>query len=305
MSKIHEALKRAAGKSGDAAGDVPSGGSAVDAVDPTGQAAGPAAQLPHTSAGKLKENLQGTIDPPPLPFNKLRAYRLEVHHHVVIIHQPKSLAAEQFRTLRTRIQNLPSDSRHSILLVTSPGPGEGKTLVSVNLAMSLAQEVDAKVLLVGCDLRRPSIHRFLGLEDGQQPGLSEHLNGHVSLEKAIWRFGGTSLHVLTAGSMPDNPSELLGSRRMERTMAYLAGQFDYVVLDAPPLNPVADPAILIPLVDGVLMVVRYGQTGNASLNKALETFPEDKVLGFVFNAAELRFSGYYYSYEYSDESSEQ
>ncbi len=88
---------------------------------------------------------------------------------------------------------------------------------------------------------------------------------------------------------------------MEETLKYLAGQFDQVVLDAPPLNPVADPAILIPLVDGVLMVVRYGQTGRASLSKALETIPEEKALGMVFNAANMRFSGYYYSYEYSEE----
>ncbi len=91
---------------------------------------------------------------------------------------------------------------------------------------------------------------------------------------------------------------------MARTLDYLAGQFDQVVLDAPPLNPVADPAILVPLVDGVLMVVRYGQTGRASLSRALEIIPEDKTLGMVFNAADMRFSGYYYSYEYSDEQSE-
>lgn len=292
MSKIHEALKRAAG------------------TTPAESIVGPAAEDPRTNGGgegtvetqrAAEENPRGAEGPPPLPFNKLRAYRLEAHHHVVIEHAPKSLAAEQFRTLRTRIQRISNESPRTILLVTSPGPGEGKTLVSVNLALSLAQEMDSRVLLVGCDLRRPSIHRFLGLSADQQLGLHEYLEGQVSLEKAIWRFGGTSLHVLNAGSVPENPSELLGSRRMEKTLNYLAGQFDQVVLDAPPLNPVADPAILIPLVDGVLTVVRYGQTGRAGLSKALELVPKDKALGLVFNAADMRFSGYYYSsYEYSE-----
>ena len=279
MSKIHEALKRAVG------------------TTPDGSNVEPAAEGPRTN-----DSGEGAVEgPPPLPFDRLRAYRLEAHHHVVSESAPKSMAAEQFRTLRTRIQRISTGSPCKTLLVTSPGPGEGKTLVSVNLAMSMAQEVDSRVLLVGCDLRRPSVHRFLGLSEDQQPGLNDYLEGRVTLEKAIWRFGGTSLHVLTAGSIPENPSELLGSQRMERTLKYLAGQFDQVVLDAPPLNPVADPAILIPLVDGVLMVVRYGQTGRASLSKALETIPEEKALGMVFNAANMRFSGYYYSYEYSEE----
>jgi len=286
MSKIHEALKRAAGDP-----EVKSAGRDGQATDtPT-----PAGEM---SAASGAQRLSGKGDLPPLPFEKLRAYRLEADRGLVTEHEPKSLAAEQFRTLRTRILRMAQDNPHKLLLVTSPAPGDGKTLVSSNLAMSLARRVDARVLLVDCDLRRPSVHRFFGMTGDDQSGLHEYLTGQVPLEKVIWRYGGTSLHVLTAGPVPDNPSELLGSRRMERTVRYLASQFDCVVFDAPPLNPVADPAILIPMADGVLTVVRYGRTGRAGLDKALEAIPEEKFLGLVFNAAEMKFSGYYYSYDY-------
>jgi capsular exopolysaccharide synthesis family protein len=289
MSKIHEALKKAAGVQGQRPGeDVPAApAEAATAAADTG--------LPDTNEREQSRSI------PPLPFNLLRAYRLETNRGLVTEHEPKSVAAEQFRTLRTRIQRLAADRPKKLVLVTSPGAGDGKTLVSSNLSLSLAQGVDCKVLLMDCDLRRPFVHRFLNLPNEEQPGLHEYLTGQVPLERAIWRVGGTSLHVLTSGPVPDNPSELLGSRRMEQTLRYLTSQFDYVVLDAPPLNPVADPSILIPLADGVLTVVRYGRTGRVGLTKALEAIPAEKVLGLVFNAAELRFSGYYYSYEYAEQ----
>lgn len=300
MSKIHEALKKAAGERDGRSDD---GAPAIPDIDGSTLTETTVAQ-PEMNDGERhggRETTESSRSVPSLPFNKLRAYRLETHRGLVTEHEPNSLAAEQFRTLRTRIHRLSADRPRRLLLVTSPGPGDGKTLISSNLALSLAKGVDCRVLLVDCDLRRPSVHRFLGLPNEDQPGLNEYLTGQVSLEKAVWRFGGTSLHVLTSGPIPDNPSELLGSRRMERTLRYLTDQFDHVVLDAPPLNPVADPAILIPLADGVLTVVRYGQTGRVGLTKALEAIPEDKALGFVFNAAEMRFSGYYYSYEYAEQ----
>lgn len=286
MSKIHEALKRAAGDMGE------------ESSKPAGPSSpGPDTESPPASAGSVRPDSGW----PPLPFEKLRAYRLEADRGLVTEYEPKSLAAEQFRTLRTRILRLAQDRPRKLLLITSPALGDGKTLVSSNLAMSLARRVDAKVLLVDCDLRRPAVHRFFGLNGGEQPGLHDYLTGQVPLEKVIWRYGGSSLHVLSAGSVPDNPSELLGSQRMERTVRYLAGQFDSVVFDAPPLNPVADPAILIPLADGVLTVVRYGRTGRAGLKRALEAIPEEKFMGLVFNAAEMKFSGYYYNYDYGTE----
>jgi len=303
MSKIHEALKRAAGRLNEG-GEVPPEPSADDGVDSAASVEQRSEPRRFGDDGRIAggdESVSLPGEPPDLPLKKLRAYRLQFQRMVVTDYQPKSLAAEQFRTLRTRIQNICGESRCSPLLVTSPGPGEGKSLVSVNLSLALAQEMDVKVLLMDCDLRRPSVTRFLGMEDEQQPGLSEYLEGRVPLDRAIWRCGGTNLHVITAGAIPDNPSEKLGSRKMERTLLYLARQFDHVVMDAPPLNPVADPAILIPMSKGVLTVVRYGRTGRASLEKALGVVPNEKHLGVVFNAAELRYTQHYYAYNYGND----
>lgn len=311
MSKIHEALKRAAAGSGESnsGSDAPleDKGRPVEEPLATADEASRPVRPERSSTVTVAEEAAGTPAPRDgtrlgLDFQRLRAFRLDPLPGLVTASEPKSLSAEQFRTLRTRIQRLSTDSPRRLLLVTSPGPGEGKTMVSVNLAMSMSQEVDSRVLLVDCDLRRPNVHRLLGMASNEHPGLTECLTGQVPLEKAIWRYGGSkSLYVLTAGSIPDNPSELLGSKRMGEILEFLAGQFDQVVLDAPPLNPVADPAILIPAADGVLAVVRYGQTGRASLCKALEDIPEEKLLGLVFNAAELRFSRYYYTYDYAEE----
>lgn len=198
---------------------------------------------------------------------------------------PKSAAAEQYRQLRTRLSLTEGGSQIRTVLITSPQKGEGKSITSANLALTMAQEVQRRVILIEADLRKPSLQHLFGLPDG--PGLSEYLSGAADLQSVMKVLPDHHLTVIPAGSSPVNPAELLGSTAMRRLLDSLRTTFDRVILDTPPVLPLADVAILAPMVDGTLMVVRAGYTPKPAIENALRAFDSSRLLGVVLNESGL------------------
>lgn len=207
---------------------------------------------------------------------------------------PKSAAAEQYRSLRTRLSLSEGAAGLRTVLVTSPQKGEGKSITAANLALTMAQELQRRVVIVEADLRKPSLQHLFGLPGG--PGLAEYLSGAVELADAMRFLPDFNLTVIPAGSMPMNPAELLGSTAMRRMLDQLRTRFDRVILDSPPVMPLADVAILAPLVDGALLVVRAGVTPKPAIENALRSFDSSRLLGVVLNE-----SGREQQYQYGGE----
>ncbi|GAB3793893.1 tyrosine-protein kinase domain-containing protein [Nocardioides ungokensis] len=205
--------------------------------------------------------------------------------------------AEAFRVLRTNMQYVEVDQDQRVFVVSSSLPGEGKSTTAVNLAITLAL-AKQRVVLVECDLRRPLIAQRLNLDDGV--GTTSVLIGKVQLNDALQPYDETGLQVLTSGPIPPNPSELLQSHAMEKLLGELRDQFDIVILDAPPLLPVTDAALLAAQADGALVVVRHGKTTRDQLKHAIERIEavDAKPIGVVINLAPSRRTGRSYGYGY-------
>lgn len=197
------------------------------------------------------------------------AYDSEASKRPLIVHaDPRSPRAESFRTLRTNLQFLNVENGPRSFVVSSAGPGEGKSTTTANLAIALA-ETGARVALIDGDLRLPRVADYMGLEGGV--GLTDVLIGRVHLADAIQQWGTGKLFVLTSGPVPPNPSELLGSTAMDNVLAALTEHFDYVLVDAPPLLLVTDAAVLSKKTRGVIMVAASGKTKKQELQGAFRT----------------------------------
>ena len=196
---------------------------------------------------------------------------------------PRSLAAEQYRSLRTRIRQSENGRSLRTIIITSPGKGDGKSLSAANLALTMAQEFQQRVLLVDGDLRRPSVHHLFGI--GDAPGLADVLMGGASLEDALVTVPDHELTILPAGIPPSHPAELLGSATMRRLVDTVRTRFDRIVVDMPPVEPLADVHIVSPMADGILMIVRAGQTARPAIDRALAGLELSKVIGLVLNEA--------------------
>lgn len=209
---------------------------------------------------------------------------------------PQSPRAESFRQIRTNLQfaNISSTSRTT--LVTSSLPGEGKSTTATNMAIALAQ-AGQHVVLVDADLRRPSVAAYLGLEGNA--GLTTALVGDADVEDLLQPWGSDDLHVLTAGIIPPNPSELLGSEEMTKLIGRLENRFDIVIIDAPPLIPVTDASVLSQKVGGVVLVVGSGKVKSQEFEKSLASLHmvNASVLGIVLNLLPTKGAdAYAYSY---------
>jgi protein-tyrosine kinase len=194
---------------------------------------------------------------------------------------PKSPAAEQYRGLRTRLAHTEGAHTMRTFLVTSPQKGEGKSITSANLALTMAQELHRHVVLVEADLRKPSLQHLFGLPPG--PGLADYLSGAADLDAVMKFLPDYHLTVITGGSAPTNPAELLGSTAMRRMLDQLRTRFDRVILDSPPILPLADVAVLAPMIDGTLLVVRAGFTPRPAIENALRAFDSSRLIGVVLN----------------------
>jgi len=212
---------------------------------------------------------------------------------------PRSIAAEQYRSLRTRIRQAENGRAMRSIIITSPSKGDGKSLTAANLALTMAQEFQPRVLLLDADLRRPSIHTLFGIPE--TPGLADVLMGGASLDDALLTLEEHHLAILPAGVPPTHPAELLGSASMRRTLDTLRTRFDRIIIDMPPVEPLADVHILSPLTDALLMMVRAGATEKPAIDRALAGLDASKVLGLVLNETVSdgkadEYGGYGYGY---------
>lgn len=197
------------------------------------------------------------------------AYDPEAKKRPLIVHaDPRSPRAESFRTLRTNLQFLEVDSSSRTFVVSSAGPGEGKSTTTANLAIALA-ETGARVALVDGDLRLPRVAEYMGIEGNV--GLTNVLIGQIEIADALQKWGKTDLFVLPSGPIPPNPSELLGSTTMDRVLKPLEEYFDYILIDAPPLLLVTDAAVVGKKTRGVILAAASGKTRKPELTAAIRT----------------------------------
>ena len=207
---------------------------------------------------------------------------LNGHEQLVTFASPRSPAAEAYRQLRTNIQFSSLDRPLKTLLVTSTNPEEGKSTTLANLAITIAQ-TGSKVLIVDCDLRRPSIHSIFGIKNNV--GLTSAMVDTSLANLPAQDVGIPNLSVLTSGPLPPNPSELLGSQRMQELMAKLRESADYVLFDSPPVLAVTDAAVLASKLDGVLLVINAGHTKREMAKKAKAALDKvnANIVGVVLN----------------------
>ncbi len=190
-----------------------------------------------------------------------------------------SIGAEKFRVLSTRLRRMQQERRVKKVVLTSSGPGEGKSLIAANLAATLGR--NQRVLLLEGDLRRPALSPLFGFTELK--GLSDYLTGAEPIGRVVYRLEPSQLHLLPAGTIVQDPMQLLESRRLADLINDFATSFDWIIIDSPPLVPLADTAVLARLADGLLLVVRGEKTPKRLLQKAAESLNGDPLLGVVLN----------------------
>ncbi|MFI3163397.1 MAG: CpsD/CapB family tyrosine-protein kinase [Bacillota bacterium] len=204
---------------------------------------------------------------------------------------------EAFRNIATNLSfscPKPEDGGARKIFMSSSNPAEGKTTVVVNLAYTLAKS-KAKVLLIDCDLRKPRINRYFGVE--RHPGISDFVSGQdIDETKLVHRTHIEGLDIITSGTIPPNPIELLTSKMMEKTLEVFSKEYDYILFDTPPINHVADTLALAPLTDGGILVIRAKQSNHTCLAETLRQleFVGCKIFGTILNGQDEKESGYGY-----------
>jgi capsular exopolysaccharide synthesis family protein len=208
--------------------------------------------------------------------------------------------AEAFRAIRTNVLFSSADAGPKSLVVTSTSPGEGKTVVSANIAMSLAL-AGQRTLLIDADMRRPKSHELFGVS--MEPGLSNVMVGDAKASEAVKKTEMPGLWLLAAGKHPPNPAELLGSRRFKDFIGSLGSYFDWVIIDSPPVMAVTDASVVAHFAHGVVFVVGSEMTTRAAARAALDQLDQAKAkyVGGILNRVDVRKNPYYYSRYYRRE----
>ena len=299
MSRIHEALKKAAEQRAPAATDTPAP-SILDVVPqvPVQRPAAILEDVKHSSP--VMKPVESTVPP---SFEQISSrcvhpeWTLDPRFSVFTGLESDHSSAERFRTLRSRLSQARDTRPLKKILVTSSIPAEGKSFIASNLAQSFVRQADRRVLLIDADLRAPRLHTALGAPP--TPGLTEYLRGEANEYQVIQQGRDQNLCFIPYGSEVSDPSELLSHERMRRLMEIVSPAFDWIILDSPPVLPVHDASILADLCDGVLFVVRAGATESVLAEKAVSEFRQKNLLGVVLNGTSRADSyGGYYETEY-------
>ncbi len=220
-----------------------------------------------------------------------------IDSRIISYFDPKSPITEQYKILKTNILSSKNERSPRTILITSAIHSEGKTVTALNLAITMAQAVNnPKIVLIDADLRRGRMTKYLGTK--QEVGLTEILQGKTKIEEAIFKIDIENLAFIASGSYPENPAELLNSESMKRFLSDLKVNFDFIVIDTPPIIPVTDPGILGAQADGVLMVIQAGRTQRGIVEHASELLHQAhaKLLGYVLTNIEYHLPEYIYRY---------
>jgi capsular exopolysaccharide synthesis family protein len=221
----------------------------------------------------------------------------EIPVELISVHSPKSTASEAYRGLRTSILLSSADNKPRVIMVTSAGPLEGKTLTSSNMAVTMARSHQS-VLLIDGDMRRPRVHKVFKTD--HKKGLSGILAGTDKTADVVIETPVKGLYLLPVGQIPPDPSELIGSKTMGRLLSSLKEKFEIIIIDTPPLTAVTDALVLSQFVDGVMLVTRTGITPRQVIKASLEQLQAAKanILGVVLNGVNTGKDSYYYSHYY-------
>lgn len=234
-----------------------------------------------TGAGLARENAAALADSAlDLDLERAPAVRFRASSGVLLL-DPLETPSEEFRTLRTRLEQLQSARVIQTVLIASPSAGDGKSFTAANLALAEAQLADNPTLLCDFDLRGPILHTVFQTE--RSPGISDYLVGKAALHQAMRRIGDSSLFVMPAGQAVINPLELLHLKEVGRLMGRLRKAFRRILLDSPPLLAASDANLLAGLADGTLLVTRIGVTTLDSMGRAIESLGQESILGIVAN----------------------
>jgi protein-tyrosine kinase len=301
MSRIHEALKKAAEERSSqlVAGTVPDlavvaagfESPSVDRVQVVTPAASSTRASERSSFLSFDELLRHCAHP---------NWHLDPRMNVFLETHDRKIGTEQFRTLRSRLYQIASTRPLKRVLVTSSVPAEGKTTIAANLAHSIMRQPERRVLVIDADLRVSRMHQLFGAPRG--PGLTDFLKGEADQYAVIQNGLGENLCLIPAGSEVSNPSELLLGERMKKLLDLAAPVFDWIILDSPPALAVHDASSLADLCDGVLFVVKAGETDHRLAAKASSEFMKKNLLGVVLNGVEKHDSyGDYYTGYVNDE----
>ena len=223
----------------------------------------------------------------PVSYRKVRFAK-----PIAALDRNESVANEQFKLLSSKLEMVNKKAGQKVIAFTSAVKGEGKSVVSLNTAFVLATAFGKNVVFVECDLRKPSsLQEYLSAEG---PGLSEVLKGAAKLDETICSLEDTGLHIIKAGAYDENSADLIGTAGTFDVISSLKRNFDFVVLDCPPVIPLADMSIIEKLVDGLVFVVKAGETSKELVKNAVESLDKKKLLGAVLNGAETKLEKYYY-----------
>lgn len=302
MGKLHDALRKAEADRSRSTSAV----AVAPAPAPPARPEPPKATPRESTAGSGAAS-SGTATPPvavaapepvaapaPVPIYIPAAMRSDVDPHLVPVADPHSPLSEQYRALRTNLLALAGPAKWKVFVVTSSVPGEGKSVSSANLACTLAEQPDRKVVLVDADMRKATQHKLFAVDN--QRGLSDYLAGGSMLEMSLQRSRLANLWVLPAGRAPANPAELLSGKRMEDLLARLRRDYDFVVIDTPPVVSTTDAAVLSPRADGTLLVIRMGVTQRDVVKHAAELLKKSRanVVGTVLTGLQGAVKDYFY-----------
>jgi len=290
MSRVHDALRRA--EQGDLIPEeqppaAPSDGRRLPEFLPVAGAIQGASSRLNIHPDMLREVEAIPYQPAP-------------ESHLLDLSSSHETPAEEFRTLRTRLNHLQTLQPLHTVVVTSPSPAEGKTFSAVNLALAQAHLAENSVLLGDFDLRRPIVHNLFQIE--RSPGLADYLTGKCTFPQALRRIEGMNLYLLPAGTPVKNPLELLNMRQAKLLFEELPRIFHWAIFDTPPLLFSADANLLATMADGTILVVKIGSTTFDNVTRAMQSLCENNVLGIVANGARASelYSKYTYYYSRSE-----